>query len=199
MAKRQTVGWLSLALTYIGAVIGAGFASGQEIVTFFTRYGLWGLVGVQLAAALFIVSTYLILGIGRRERIISLSDLINHVCGPWLGQVLNLVMAIALLGSLGVMLAGSGTILRDVLNVPYGVAVVATAMAVAIILMNDLRGFSAVSNILVPALIVIAVLISAQVLTTTPAQSAIPLPDSTRPWWWSAILYVSFNIGLGVA
>ncbi len=199
MAKRPTVGWLSLALTYIGAVIGAGFASGQEIVTFFTRYGDFGLAGVALAAILFVISTYLILRISRRERTIGLTELINHVCGVWLGQAFSLVMAISLLGSLGVMLAGSGAILHDMLDIPYIVSVVMTAIAVAVIILSDLKGISTVNNFLVPVLIMITALISIQVMLAGSSQSFIPLPATTRPWWWSAILYVSLNIGLAIA
>ncbi len=39
---------------YVGGVIGAGFASGQELVVFFVRYGAGGLVGILLSVALLI-------------------------------------------------------------------------------------------------------------------------------------------------
>lgn len=42
-----------VAATYVGAVMGAGFASGQEIQQFFARFGYWGLVGVVLSSFLF--------------------------------------------------------------------------------------------------------------------------------------------------
>lgn len=43
-----------VAATYVGAVMGAGFASGQEIQQFFTRFGRWGLVGIVVSALLFL-------------------------------------------------------------------------------------------------------------------------------------------------
>ena len=42
-----------VAMTYIGAVVGAGFASGQELWQFFARWGFSGWLGILLAGLLF--------------------------------------------------------------------------------------------------------------------------------------------------
>lgn len=44
-----------IGLTYAGTVIGAGFASGQELLQFFASYGWFGLLGVCVATILFTV------------------------------------------------------------------------------------------------------------------------------------------------
>lgn len=46
---------LMLVSGYLGAVIGAGFASGQEIVQFFVVYGGSGIKGCILAGTFFAV------------------------------------------------------------------------------------------------------------------------------------------------
>lgn len=49
---RQAVRW-NRVLTYGGAIIafliGSGFATGQEILQYFTSYGYWGVFGTGLA------------------------------------------------------------------------------------------------------------------------------------------------------
>lgn len=45
----------SLAFTYVGCFLGAGFISGQELWQFFGAFGNWGYVGFVLAALLFTV------------------------------------------------------------------------------------------------------------------------------------------------
>ena len=45
----------SLAFTYVGCFLGAGFISGQELWQFFGNFGNWGYVGFVLAALLFTV------------------------------------------------------------------------------------------------------------------------------------------------
>ena len=42
-----------IALTYIGTIIGAGFASGQEIKKFFIDYGTIGITAFIFASFLF--------------------------------------------------------------------------------------------------------------------------------------------------
>jgi uncharacterized membrane protein YkvI len=43
-----------IAFTYIGTIVGAGFASGQEILQFFTKYGWMALFTIGLSTLLFI-------------------------------------------------------------------------------------------------------------------------------------------------
>ena len=51
----------SLAFTYVGCFLGAGFISGQELWQFFGAFGNWGYVGFVLAALLFTVINPLML------------------------------------------------------------------------------------------------------------------------------------------
>src|SRR5690554_7366093 len=44
---------LQIALAYMSVVIGGGFASGNEVLQFFTGYGLAGIAGSVVAAVLF--------------------------------------------------------------------------------------------------------------------------------------------------
>ncbi|HZG73426.1 MAG TPA: hypothetical protein VEY51_17960, partial [Chondromyces sp.] len=47
-------GGFQVAAVYIGTIIGAGFATGKEIVEFFSQYGLYGLFGMLFGGYLFI-------------------------------------------------------------------------------------------------------------------------------------------------
>ena len=38
---------------FIGVIVGAGFASGQEVLQFFTSFGMLGILGTVIATALF--------------------------------------------------------------------------------------------------------------------------------------------------
>ena len=49
---------LSIVLVIIGALIGAGFASGQEIYSFFYTYGEKGIIGIIVTSTLTSVLIY---------------------------------------------------------------------------------------------------------------------------------------------
>ena len=44
---------ISIAFTYVGTLVGAGFASGQELKKYFVDFGVYGIVGLILASFLF--------------------------------------------------------------------------------------------------------------------------------------------------
>ena len=51
MTRKQSI--FTLASVYVGTVIGAGFASGQEILQFFGKHGYKGILGVMVITVLF--------------------------------------------------------------------------------------------------------------------------------------------------
>ena len=67
----------SLAFTYVGCFLGAGFISGQELWQFFGNFGNWGYVGLAGAAVLSIVCSF----IGK------FSTLISTIPGPVIGGI----------------------------------------------------------------------------------------------------------------
>ena len=49
----KNISALGVAFTYVGTIVGAGFASGQEIKKYFADFGLYGLLGICITAVLF--------------------------------------------------------------------------------------------------------------------------------------------------
>ena len=49
---KQKTDWLNVvkyAGAYIAFIIGSGFATGQEIIQFYTSYGIWGIGSVAIS------------------------------------------------------------------------------------------------------------------------------------------------------
>ena len=51
----------TISSIYVSAVVGAGFATGQEIYSFFTRYGVLGFLGIFISTAILCICGVLIL------------------------------------------------------------------------------------------------------------------------------------------
>lgn len=192
-----------VAATYVGTVIGAGFASGQELVQFFISYGSIGLVGILLAGTLFAWLGSYILDVGYRLNATGYHQVLYHTCGPKIGGLLDVITGVFLFGGLTIMLAGAGTVGRDFLGINYNAALIAMAFLVALTVLTGMKGISIVNSIVTPLLIISTVIIGINSflyhgvdpgLLTIAAQ---PHSSPASNWMMSALLYTSYNLILG--
>lgn len=193
---------IRLVATYIGAVIGAGFASGQEILQFFVLYGYQGLAGVVVATVLFSYLGALILYLSVKLQAGSYQELLTYLLGPWAGKFMDYLSIIMLLGGLAVMLSGSGAVVNEYLGLPSWVGIGAALIVISLVLFNGVRGLLMANVILVPvkfaAVCLIAIL--AILLKGLPSEiSVINHGGIAGNWLWSSMLYVSFNMIVPVA
>ncbi|MCH5209440.1 MAG: hypothetical protein J1F01_00580 [Oscillospiraceae bacterium] len=70
---------LAVSCGYAAAIIGAGFASGQEIVSFFVKYGRYSIIGILIACVMFFLFSCAVLCICAENRIYNYSDFLHHV------------------------------------------------------------------------------------------------------------------------
>ena len=54
----------SIALAYVGVMIGAGVSSGQDLLQYFVSFGAWGLVGVIVLGVLHVGFGRLMISLG---------------------------------------------------------------------------------------------------------------------------------------
>lgn len=195
---------LQIAATYIGTVVGAGFASGQEVLQFFGYYGAKGLLGVAIATVMFALFGIQIMRLGHRLKARSHREVLIYLCGPSLGKFMDWIITLFLLGATSVMLAGSGAIFSEHLHLPYWLGVATTIVLVVLTAFFGLQGIMAVNSLIVPLLIIFVTGICGYSLLSHNhlAQTiAIYQPDlGVAPHWLLAsILYVAYNLILTTA
>lgn len=91
-------------LTAVGAVIGAGFASGREIVSFFSRYGGASWLGIITAVAVIFAMAMSCL------RAPGIGGMPEAWQGRWLARIWQGMFGLLMLATGGAMLAGGGEI-----------------------------------------------------------------------------------------
>ena len=77
MFMRSIVNIFAVSFGYAAAVIGAGFASGQEIVSFFVKYGRYSLFGILIACLIFFAFSYAVLCSCKEYNIHSYDELLT--------------------------------------------------------------------------------------------------------------------------
>ena len=70
---------LKVTFVIVGTIIGAGFASGQEILSFFNKYGTYGLIGLILSLSLIAFIIYKTLKINLENNIDTYQKFIENI------------------------------------------------------------------------------------------------------------------------
>lgn len=197
--KDKKITTFQVAGTYIGTIVGAGFASGQEMLQFFVSFGRIGLIGILIVTVLFIYFGYIIMELGWKLNASSHLPIVKKVGGRYLGVFSDVVITFFLFGALTAMIAGSGALFHQEFNLH---PLLGSLFMATITVFTVLGGFNSIINsisIVVPFLILSAVLVCiATLLSAIPlseiSHSGIERPIMLRNWLWSSILYISYNI-----
>src|SRR5690606_16440366 len=144
---------MQVAFTYMGTVVGAGFATGQEILQFFTRFG-------PLATLTILLTTLLMSWLGTKIMLISheigaasYEDLNRYLFGNRAGQWISIVSLLNLFSVSAVMLAGAGSVFQEHIGLPYNVGLLLTMGAAFFLLLRGISSILAVNSFVVPVML----------------------------------------------
>ncbi|MBF8982296.1 hypothetical protein IZY60_01970 [Lutibacter sp. B2] len=186
-----------IASIYIGTVIGAGFASGQEVIKFFAYYGYKGFFGVVIALLLFsIIGTGILLYV-HKHKISSHDELLEDIFGIHTAKIINKVVFVLLFSIYCVMLAGSGVLIEEYFHCSMKVGIIIMSMITCIVFICGINGLAIVNMIIVPLIFLGIVMISISVSFTDLVEVGLAVPvmkyNITGNFMTSSLLYVSYN------
>ena len=185
-----------VAFTYMGTIVGAGFASGQEILQFFTLYGRYAALTIVLATLLFIWLGIKVMLLAKDVAASSYEELNKVLFGPIIGRWISWFMMLILLGTSAVMLAGAGSLFEEQLHLSYQSGLLLTLLLAYLVLMNGIQAIMQVNSFVVPLMITFTIIIvwhTWQIPNHTGwlrITSDFPLAKI----WFSPLLYVAFNL-----
>lgn len=177
---------VKIAMVFTGTVIGAGFASGQEIYQYFGIYGVKGLVGLAFSCLLFGLLCGMILTkvaaskayhletyFGRRLRFVPL--------------LITLYMAV----SFCAMVTAVGELFEEQLALPRVWGLLLMCICCYVVLIRGVDGVVYANAVLTPLIIVgiLALGIAAAYTQSQPVFACM----SGGGFLWSAVLYASYN------
>lgn len=196
---------LKMGSAFIGIIVGAGFASGQEVLQFFTSFGLLGIVGAIISTAFFAYLGMVLTRLGSRMQTTSHKEVIYKISGRYLGIIVDYIIIITLFGVGVVMIAGAGANLNQQFGLPPFVGSLLMIVLVMLTVMLNVDKVVGIIGSITPFLILAVVLVSIYCLTTMDTSFAVLDPiaqgvKTTLPnWFISSINYVSFNIAVGAS
>lgn len=146
--------WIKVAFIYVGTVIGAGFASGREIIEFFGVYGFKGILGMIISGIMFSLIGSLLLVKIYNNKIKGYNELIQKIFGRRFGFILDSITIFSLYAGFSVMVSGSGAIFKQELGVSHNIGIILMVVFCFIVFLFSLEGLSLINSILVPLLII---------------------------------------------
>lgn len=197
--RRSWIASFQVAAVYVGTVVGAGFATGREIVEFFTKYGVFGLAGILLVGFIFMYIGTKMLILSKRINAASYQDLMIFLFGKKIGRFINIFMLIILLGLTSIMLSGAGAIFKEQLGLSVRLGVIITILLTIAVMFFGIKGLFSVNIIVVPMLILFSTILAVQSFSI---EALSVMPDKTSAtfkWILSAVSYAAFNLTMAAA
>lgn len=145
MAVRERWKNLGAALSIVGAMAGAGLASGREVVTFFSASCQYAGLGIAVAAVSIGVFSAGLMILARRWDVKTLPQLAQKLLGKRMGRAAAILYWLCCALTAAVMLSAGGELMQLTLDVrgAYGIGALATlALAILLARSGSRRSFS---------------------------------------------------------
>lgn len=194
---------LSYAGAFMAFLIGSGFATGQEVLQYFTAYGLGGGLMVALTCVvLFIFVGGCFIAAGKRENFEKGSDVYRYYCGKYIGAFYDYFSIIFIFASFIVMMGGAGATLNQHFGLPTWIGSVGMMALVCLTTIFGLKGIIDVIGKLGPIIAIFAIFLGVYSFLSNP--SAVPVNSEAllageitvkqvgNSWLSSASSYVGF-------
>lgn len=145
----------------IGTMIGAGFASGQEMYLFFFSYGVEGLLGVLISSLIIgvvISKTFQVVNKYKVDAYKDFLDILIKKKGK-IAPIINFVINLFILVTFFIMIAGFGAYFEQELGINSLIGSTILAILTFVIFMTSVKGVVKANELLVPLLIGFLILI----------------------------------------
>ncbi|MEK0375203.1 hypothetical protein WNN43_09460 [Corynebacterium mastitidis] len=197
---------IGIALALIGLIVGAGFASGQEMLQYFVAFGTNGLWGVALAAIIMIIGSIAMMQLSSHLQAREHTMVFDRVTHPIVARFLDVATLVTLFGIGFVMFAGGGANFNQQFGWAPWVGTTLMMLLVMAVGMLDVDKVSAVIGAVTPFIILMIVGTAAYTLATADfdlsglgAVASAEVTSSLPNWWLSAFNYVGLSLIVAVS
>ena len=193
---------LTPAFILVGVILGAGFASGAEIMAYFVDYGKMGLIGLFLSCALLSSTGFAIWQICKAENISTYQYFMDKIMGKSLSRIMEAILGLFTFIVFSAMLAAAGSALHESINFSYSAGIYSIATVCFIVFLFDLSGIIKLNAYISPALIAgciamgLFIYFSKAAPAFRAAEAAVKIMRGN--WYMAALTYAGYNIATAV-
>ena len=184
-------------------VIGAGFASGQEVLQFFAHLGpLRSLGAVAVAMAVFTWFSAVILEDGRRLKLNDGNEIFAFYCGRPIGLFFEWFVPILLFLVVSIMISGAGATVSEHYGASPHLGRIGMAVATLLTVLLGLKRLVRIIGSIGPVIVAFTMAIGFVSIARNPAGIAasgevlktLNVPGASTNWALSGLLYAAFSL-----
>lgn len=197
LLKKNLFSIFQIAAVFIGTIVGAGLASGQEITQFFTTYGYKSFIGILLCCIIYIIMGYIVIDLSLKYKLNSYDSLIKLVSPGILGSITNILTTIFLISGSAIILAGSGALIHQYFGVSKWIGILVMITVSVFILFRDTKGLIEINSFIVPSLIMVIITIFILYIAfyrDVNISFLKDIPHYKNHWLFSSLIYGGFNV-----
>lgn len=200
---------VKLAGSFCAFMIGAGYATGQEVIQYYTAYGFVGtILGVIIGIILSTWTTADIMAIGYEAKDTNGTHVYCALLGKYGGKVMSVFVPVFMFLTYVIMVSGSGATFNQQFGVSPQVGAAVMAVVSGVVVLLGLNKVIDTIGFLGPMIAGVALVIGVGILLTTPYDIAASdafiaahqseMYRAADNWFISTSLYVLWGIVMGL-
>lgn len=185
---------------FIAFLIGSGFATGQEVLQYFSSYGFKGLLGVLVVFLLFLYVGSSFISAGQKYKFKKGNQIYKYYCGNVIGTFYDYFSIAFIYMSFIVMVGGAGAAMNQQYGLPVPVGGIALGVIAGVTVIFGLGKIVDVISKIGPVIIVLTLLLGVAAIIKNPdglrnANTILLEVDvlkASTNWLFAAFSYVGF-------
>ena len=205
VTKGTLAAGFSVASVWFGTHVGAGFATGNQVLQYYVEYGWTAVIFPLISMGILAYVIYVIMKFARLRGLDNYADTFRELWSPypWLSITFEIFYIIIILAAVAAAISGAAGLMDDFLNIDTGssnASLVSTVIVAALLIVLCLFGVKLIIaastvlsiGILVTAGILIVVGIANRPDAVAEAFSR-PLVETGKGFWNGVIIYCGFQ------
>lgn len=148
---------IKISFAYVGVLVGAGLASGQELLQYFLSFGKTGLLGVLVVWLLNIIFGKIILTLASYYQAGNHQDVLREISSPMINKFIDVALIVTNFTIGFVMIAGAGSSLNQQFNIPVWLGSLICAGLIILVSFLDFDKITSIIGVFTPILIALII------------------------------------------
>lgn len=151
---------ISIAMAYVGVLVGAGLSSGQDLLQYFLSFGEIGLAGVAVLGILNIIFGRIIVTLGSHYQSNNHQEVLEQIAHPIIQRIIDVTLVVSCFVVGFVMVAGAGANLQQQFGLPSWLGALVCSLLVCVIAFLDFDKITRVLGVFTPIIVVMILLVT---------------------------------------